>query len=368
VVLAQKERERLKRILDLSDRLGSLRKKVRETAMDRKGLTDEVRSIAGSVVTIGLPGSLGKLAQSHRLEPHHVMVLLLLLNRRFESSEGTLTGREILSTLFPSTFGVLSGTALLGTESTLLISGAVEPFVDTQGVLDTRFRISDVLFEQIEGDATPAGAIRAPARPYRNHYEHLADLAALTSLLLRRSIAAFDVDPYGHRLFEEAEPAPLIDRKAIGIRARIAERLAGTGEADNFPLVRLARRLRLTDDEQLILIALLVQECYYGSPGLEAVECVKMVSRGPEELLQKRPILSPDAALRRAGLVEIVDSVDEREITGDLMLPRWVSALLLGESDGEDDTPIGTDTRIEFHEYLKELEDSDRFFKDLGDA
>ena len=129
MALGLKERERLKKILDLSDRLGSLRRRVREDAnpADRKSLREEVISIAGSVVTTGLPGALGRLSTESSFEPRDLMVLLMLLNRRFESAEGTLSGREILGTLFPSTYGVLAGASVLGREAPLLASGRLRP-------------------------------------------------------------------------------------------------------------------------------------------------------------------------------------------------------------------------------------------------
>ena len=115
MTLAVKEREKLRKILDLSDRLGELRLRVREdgTAIPTTDLGEEVRNIAGSVVTIGLPGALGTLAAEHRFAPQETLILLLLLNRRIEAGESTLTGREVLSTLFPSSYGILSGAALL---------------------------------------------------------------------------------------------------------------------------------------------------------------------------------------------------------------------------------------------------------------
>jgi hypothetical protein len=316
-------------------------------------------------VSIGLPGTLGRLEKEHRLSPQEVMVVLILLNRRIEPGDRVLTGREILSTLFPSTFGILSGASLIAPDSGLRRSGAVEVAEEADDLLESRFGLADALFHAIEADVAPHPSSLRRVRPYRNHFEHLADVAQLTSLLLRRSLARFDADAWGHRFFDETESPGQLDRRACVLHRRIRERLERSPEAEHYPLVSLSRKLRLTEDEQLILVVLLVQECYYGNPGLEAVECLKMVSRTPEHLLRKRPLLSPKGRLRRHQLVELEDPVDEKETTGELTLPGWVSALLLGEAEGGVRGPIGPDTRIEFHQYLKGLDDSDQFFRDL---
>ena len=92
------------------------------------------------------------------------------------------------------------------------------------------------------------------------------------------------------------------------------------------------------------------------------VDCVKLVSKSPEDLLRKHPLLLPGSRLRREALIEVDDSVDDRELTAEVSLPRWVAMVLLGETDRE---PIGPDTRIAFHEYLKGLDDSEQFYRDL---
>ncbi|MHC4471035.1 MAG: hypothetical protein ACYTDY_17540 [Planctomycetota bacterium] len=363
------ERERLKRILELSDRLGTLRRKVTEggTTVSRKDLTEELRSIAGSVVSIGLPGALGRLAEEQRLGPHEVMALLLLLHRRLEPGPSGLTGREILSTLFPSAFGILSGITHLAVGAPLRTSGALVttgPIVDD--CLEATFELSDRLFRAVERDVNPRANldVEAGPSPYGSHWEHLADLGRLSSLLLRRSHGVFDVDPYGTQVYEAQEPTSLLDRRALAISERIRQRLARTPGAERYPIVRLAKRMKLSEDEQLVLATLLFQQCYYGSPGLEAVELLRMVSHTPEDLLKKNRLLASDGHLRREGLVEVEDPLEEKELSAELSLPRWVASFLLGE-DPARSRPIGPDTRLEFHEYLKGLGDSDQFFRDL---
>ena len=230
MTLAMKEREKLRRILDLSDRLGELRRRVREdgSSIPTTDLGEEVRNIAGSVVTIGLPGALGALAEEHRFAPQETLILLLLLNRRIEAGESTLTGREVLSTLFPSSYGMLSGAALLRPEAALRTSGAIVICpTGAPDLLEASFAVSDELFRSVERDARPQSDIADEGRPYGNFQEHLADLARLSGLLLQRASAVFDIDPYPIRLFESTVSPTRVDRQAAAMRSSIAERLRG---------------------------------------------------------------------------------------------------------------------------------------------
>jgi hypothetical protein len=370
--LAVKDREKLRKILDLSDRLGELRQRVREdgSAIPARDLGEEISSIAGRVVTIGLPGALGSLAKEHQLSPQETLILLLLLNRRIEAGESTLTGREVLSTLFPSSYGILAGTALMRPEAPLRTSGAVVICPsEASDLLEASFAVSDELFRSVERDARPQCEVADEDLPYRSHQEHLADLARLSGLLLQRASAVFDIDPYPIRLFESTVSPTRVDRLASALRSAIAQRLKATPDADEFPIAGLSRRLKLTEDEELILAALLAQECFSGSGGLDAVDCVKMVSRTPEEVLRKRALLSPEATLRREKLVEPrLENWSEEEgpdLSSGLAIAPGVVSLLLGEEEEPERGPIDPDTRLEFHEYLKGLGDSDQFFSDL---
>jgi hypothetical protein len=368
--LTIQERERLKRILDLSDRLGRLRRRLRDSEHlpTMTELREEVRSIAGSVVSIGLPGVLGRLADDRHLSPQEVMVLLILLNRRIEGGGNPLTGREVLTLLFPSAYGILSGASLLAAGSPLRACGAVAAVeLEADDVLEAHFRLGDELFRAIERDARPRPDGERRPTPYRSHFEHLAEVGRLTTLLFRRSNAAFEVDPFGHHAFEETESVAQLDRRAGSLSERIAARLAATERGERFPLVVLARRLRLAEDEQLILVALLVQECLYGNPGIEAVDLVRMIARTEEEVLRKRALLEPAGSLRREGLVEMPIGPEDAGGPPEFNLSRWAVTTLLGEKERAGTEAIDPDARLEFHEYLKGLDDSGRFFRDLGE-
>ena len=66
-------------------------------------------------------------------------------------------------------------------------------------------------------------------------------------------------------------------------------------------------------------------------------------------------------------LVEVRDLGDGPDLANGVVISPWVVSGLLGESEERDTTPIGPDTRLEFHEYLRDLDDSDRFFNDLSE-
>ena len=53
-----------------------------------------------------------------------------------------------------------------------------------------------------------------------------------------------------------------------------------------------------------------------------------------------------------------------KELTGEVFMPNWVIEIMLtGKTDGQGS--IDTDARLDFHNYLENLDSSDDFFDDL---
>ena len=71
------------------------------------------------------------------------------------------------------------------------------------------------------------------------------------------------------------------------------------------------------------------------------------------------------ATLMESGLLLLAggtDRVDSSRGTAEVYLPNWVTDRILGQDAKQ---KIDADTKLDFHEYLKDLGSSDRFFDDL---
>jgi hypothetical protein len=372
---AESKYEGLKKVLDVADRLGRLRQRLSEKgdADGRAGRTvrAESRRVVHEVNTDlesgAVPGALAKLHRRHRFDDDQLTILLLLLQRRIQEAGRSLTGRELLSFLHESSYDRLRGLRHLAPDGPLRRSGIVE--VDASGsqdLLDAQVRIAENVFRAIERDVTPEirkSRSRSESRgtkPYGDHREHLLDLARLSRLYQRRA----------RRVFESEEPDETLNRSAVRrlqrdirrLRGRIEARLALTAGSEQFPVERVAREHRLDEDEALVLVTLLFQEIYAGSSYIEPIELVKMISRSDLDLMDRRRLFAPDGRLLRSGLVKMNDEDGELlRLGGEAYLPpETVEMLLAGPSPVG---PIDADVRLEWHEYLDGLEDSDEFFR-----
>jgi hypothetical protein len=282
--------------------------------------------------------------------------------------EEGLSGREILEVVFDTSYGILDGAELLEEGSPLRASGALAPVegADSGDALDQWFAVSDRVYRAVRREMRrgPArrGPRREPVRPYRDHREHLMDLARLTSLYQRRAMRLFGPPPDG----EEGRPMESTERLLDRVREaeeRVLRRLEATEASAGFPILRLAREHGLGGDEASALALLLFQEVYTGSSYLPVVDLVKALSSSEEELIEKRGLFRKDGALARSGLVVVEEEPLEREFSAEAYLPPGVVEELLGSSGKPG---ITAEARRDFASYLSQLKDSGQFFRDLG--
>ncbi len=361
-----------KSILGLCDEAEELRAKSRENPesapatvrSEARRRRHEMRDLLEKELTRGL---LANLPGERRLSLDEAEIVAVLLRRYVDPRSPWLTGRELLDRVADDTFSKLRAISLLAPDAPLRASGlmAVERAPRGADPLDARFRLSEgaaTLF--LDSPTAPPVRRRAKKiRPYRSNREYLLDLRDLAEYCRRRAHAIFGPpDAEGYR--PNREERRHIAKKIRSIAARIERDLKATDGREVFPMVQFQNEFALTAEETIVIVDLLFAELFEGEMSLEVVELLQLVSRNEEDLLRRRRMFVPEGALMRRGLVVADDGDDERETTGRVSLARWVFDRILG--DEIQGRAIAPDERIDFHLYLKDLNGSARFYRDLA--
>jgi hypothetical protein len=379
------DRTLLKRLLDLADELGNIRRSQRELALaasDRAALTRQARErmlhVGRLLKEFAGSGPLQTLLTRYRLRKDHVLLMLELLKRRLSTDDSAMKGRELLGILFDGSFALLEGVRLLAPESRLVTAGVIVP--ELQGadgdaeLLDLRYRLSDRAFRILLRALKPRAARPAPQtalaaperRAYRNHLDHVMDLRRLARLFQKRAAKLFHFE-YTDDLDEEGLPESitLLNRQIPRFTAHIAERLAATPQASHFPLVQMAKEYRLDVEHLVILVTLVFQELTQGTPYLEAADLLKLVARSEEDLVRRRKLFSQKSTLVKNELVGLEEVVCDKELSAEVYVPNDVVDRILGPARGAEASRIDEQTKSDFRKFLSEIDDSEDFFKRL---
>ena len=379
------DRTLLKRLLDLADEIGTLRRNQRELVLPPEEKAALGRAARQKLLNVGRllkefagSGPLQTLLKRYRLQKEHVLLMLELLKRRLASDDSTMRGRELLGVLFDSSFALLEGVRLIAPDSRLLTAGVVS--AELQGadgdaeVLDLRYRLSDRAFRILLRALKPRADRRALAaraedgevRPYRNHLEHVLDLRRLARLYQKRAAKLFHFD-YTDELDDEGLPESiaLLNRQIPRFSARIRDRLAATPQSSRFPLVQMAKEHPLAEEHLVVLITLVFQELTQGTPYVDAADLLKLVARSEEDLVRRRKLFAPNSVLVKNELVGLDEVVLDKELSGEVYAPNEVVDRVLGPARGADAGRIDEQTRSDFRKFLSEIDDSEDFFKRL---
>ncbi|HET6204021.1 MAG TPA: hypothetical protein VFI25_14620 [Planctomycetota bacterium] len=360
-----------KGILDLCDEIGALKRRMGEGHASREALTrlreeaqrraaDLRRTLADS----RQPSVFVDLSRRHGLTPEDLAVLAHLLTRFTSPGRGDVAGRDLLDLLCSSTFEKLAAMRLLRPEGALRKGGMVIATFRPRGgqdPLDVRFRLSDRIARRFTGGAPRSGS-RAPSRGvYPDEHEYLLDLRDIAALHRERASLLFEGG---------GGEGTLADSDLRAVRLRIAQawrglerRLRATPEAPRFRFEILRREFSLEDDEVLIVVALLFQECFEADPFVPVVDLVKMVSDGEADVLRKRILFHREGRLLAKAIATLEDPIAEKDVSAVACLGNWVVERILGDRGREQSIPA--DERIDFHLYLRDLKSSSRFFRDL---
>jgi hypothetical protein len=368
----------LRRLLELCDDLDRLRTRMEDPALRREARARLRRSSRRKAVMLTkdlagyrFRGPLGQTLREHRLDATHFRLLAVLLNRHLRTEEPAIEGRLLLGSIFETSFEILSGIDLLHESSPLRTSGLVvlddEEDPRPGDLLEARFRLSDeaILWFRAEVTGQAAAAItRRNQEGYASNREYLVDLKLLQNLYRLRSERVFHPDRWGRVHREVTEPGRWLSQRIRRLGTLIRQRLERSLAAAQFPAVKFKTENGLSDEELVIVVHLLFREIYEGIPHADSVELLRLISTDEADLLRNRRLLLPDGRLRSLEIVSVEPFLNNRELTGEVHLNDWVVNELLGATPGE--RAIDMDERLNWHLYLKQLEDTERFYRDLG--
>ncbi len=370
----------LRRLLELCEDLDRLRTRIDDPALRREQRVRLRRTsqrkadtLTRDLASYRFRGPLGQTLREHKLDATHFRLIATLLNRHLRSEEPALEGRLLLGSVFESSFEILTGLDLLHEASALRASGLVVLDDDEDprpsDLLEARFRLSDEALAWFRAEVTgqlPADGIRAPQQGYASNRDYLIDLKLLHNLYALRSERLFAPDRWTRVHREISQPGRWLTQRIRRLSQQIQTRLEQSAEAHEFPAVRFKLENGLSDEELVIVLHLLFREVYEGIPHADTVELVRLISGDEADLLRNRRLMQPAGRLRSLEIVVVEPFLNNRELTGEVHLNDWVVNQLLGSAP--DEKAIDHDERLNWHIYLKQLDGTERFFRDLEES
>lgn len=313
-------------------------------------------------------GPLGQVMRENRFTVQDFELLAILLQATMHAEDPAVEGRLLLGSLFRTSFEVLSGMDLLHESSRLRASGLVILADDEEepaDLLEARFRLSeDALdsFRQEISGLVPEDLRRRRVGPYHHNREFLIDLRILHNLYKHRSERVFHVERWDRLNLGCPEPG-IVNRRIQGFWGRMRQRLTRSEGARQFPSLRFFREYGLSEEEMIVVVHLLFKELYEGIAYADTADLLRLISKGEDDLIRNRRLLVAGATLIEREIIQVEPILEGRELTGEVHLSDWVVNLLLGAPTTE--PRIRPDERLEWHLYLKNLEDTKAFFKDM---
>ncbi len=354
-----------RKVLDLCDQISNIKERLTHrtstgTPAEASLVNEKTAGLDrlwGQVDAAFAHGALGELRSRFSLSREELLVTALLLSRRIRKGNKGLSGRRILSMLYESAYDMVRGMPVLATDGNLRSSGVVVASDSyRQDVFETNFRLSDEMFyviiDEIAGRATLESASVAE-KPFSTAHEHLTEMGRLTALYRKRAATLFPVEAQDFFTVDwDISPDEVEYRIETGW-ADIEGRLLLTPRYDEYPLVRLERKYALSREEIIIVVSLFFVELVSPAPYLVVGDLIKLVSRNEEDLMTKRALLLPGAALVKSRIVVLDEehSVHRKLTTFDAFLADWVVERLAGTGRGGG--AITTDVQIDIHEFLK---------------
>jgi hypothetical protein len=297
------------------------------------------------------------------LDPEDLLLAMILINRRIRDGEIGISGRELLWTVHSNAFDVFSSIHRLASKGALCRAGLLHSWAEEEGAdaLDRIHVLAPEAWSRLMGTE---GAEELTPRPFVDDCDLFLATRDLVGAHQRRAAAIFPNGVWREIHGEPEEEIPDLELEIEARRREISQRLAITPEARDFELLRFRRHHALGGAEMLVVAALLAQEALQGSPQIDTLDLLRLVSSSERELLRRRSLFSARGALLRQGILVLEDGPGSKSLNGTASLADWVVEGLL-DARLRSGRSIASDERIEFHRYLDGLEGSEDFFRKL---
>ena len=307
--------------------------------------------------------------REYRFEVQDFELLAILLQATMHSEDPAVEGRLLLGNLFKTSFDVLAGMDLLHESGRLRASGLVvlvDDDVEPGDLLEARFQLSEDALEAFREEISglvPEDLRQRKPGPYCHNREFLVDLRILHNLYKHRSERVFHTDRWDRLNRGTPEPGRGMNKRIEGFWAKMRQRLSRSERAKQFPSLRFFREYALSETEMIMVIHLLFKELYEGIAYADAADLLRLISKGEDDLIRNRRLVGAGGTLIDREILQVEAMLEGRELTGEVHLSDWVVNLLFGAPATE--PRIRPDERLEWHLYLKNLEDTKAFFRDM---
>jgi winged helix domain-containing protein len=337
-------------------------------SLKRKKAVQDIKANLRELKRRGGPGLLGDLMKKHAFTQKEGLILLMLLKRRISNSDAYLTGQKILKRLTGGSYEILRDLHLLRPVGRLRATQVVVPRdedSDPEDILGSEFTLSAWAFRAlgrlVEQKRCPK---KMSVRPYRKGEDYLLDHLNLLGLLQKRANSLFELEEWEEVAPPGEVPARHIQSLINDHVRQMRARLDRTEDRHRLSPVRFVEKHGLDDTESQAVMALLFRELFQGESMAPVVELLKLVSSSKRDYLRNVGIFDTDRTLVKSGIIHLENPEEGRVFAAVVGLESWVvPSIITANTRRGPGLPL--DAWQKFRRYLRELPDSDTFFRDM---
>jgi len=158
-------------------------------------------------------------------------------------------------------------------------------------------------------------------------------------------------------------PARYVQSQINAQQTLMLARLAASDNRERLAPARFNVKYRLQAAEIQAVMTLLFREVFHGDAVMPVVELIRLVSGSRRDYLRNLGLFDADGALVREDIVSLENRDEGHPYTADVTLEPWVVPMIVNATKLDAGFPSADWER--FRKYLREMKDSEKFFRDL---